>query len=118
MADSERKIDAMFGMLHEMKPVLIDVREGQKEMDARVRSVELQVGTHAVKIERIQSDIDGLGKKIRHTTPIVIPARRSDHLGWRSLMEFLSVLPTYWHVILSAGLCFSSFLAILWRRHP
>ena len=96
MADSEKKIDEMFGLLHEMKPVVLDIREGQKSMDTRVRAIEVNVGVHAVKIDRIQTDLDGLGRKVRgiETRP---PATSEGR--WTDIVEFLGAIPLYWHVI-------------------
>lgn len=112
MADSDRKIDEMFGMLHELKPVVMDIREGQKEMDARVRGVEVQAGAHSVKIERIQSDLDGLGKKIRYAPTPAAPEGRS----FGAFLEIIASLPTYWHVVVSAVLFASSVAAVAWGR--
>lgn len=122
MSDIDKKIDDMFGLLHEMKPVLIDVREGQKAMDARMRDSEVRSERHAVKIERLESDIDGLGRKVRnHTGGISQPRGESPGGKWLSFLEIFAVLPQYWHVALSIGMGAVTVFTVLisvWRHKP
>lgn len=103
MADADKKIDEMRDMLHEMKPVLLDVREGQKAMDDRLRASELQGAAHGVKIDRLKEDVDGLGRKVRgievrgNLAAAVAPAPREGK--WAAAAEFLGAIPAYWHFL-------------------
>ncbi len=123
MADSERKIDEMFGLLHELKPVVLDIREGQKSMDERMRATETRGAEHGVKIDRLQEDVDGLGRKVRAvevraTVPIAVAPPVESSGKWVALAEFIHALPAYWHVAaLSLGWVLS-VVAILWRHRP
>ncbi len=117
MPDSE-KIDAMFGMLHEIKPVVLDIKEGQKAMDTRLRVVEGIGVAHEVKISRIQSDMDGLGRKVRSYQPLSNAEERGEPRGgkWLAFLEVLAVLPQYWHVCLSIGMAALTLATILIRH--
>jgi hypothetical protein len=114
MADSEKKIDEMRDMLHELKPVVLDIREGQKAIDIRMRAVEVLGAAHTVKIDRIQTDMDGLGRKVRSIEtrppsgpPAPAPGR------WDSMVDFLAAVPAYWHVAAYAVTALIAFVAIL-----
>lgn len=119
MADSE-KIDAMFGMLHELKPVVLAIKEDTKSMDARLRASEVQGAEHGVKIDRLQDDVDGLGRKVR-----VVETRAANPLPdktpresgkWTATIEFLAALPAYWHFI-GAAMAGAVAAAALLIRH-
>ena len=104
MPDSlEMKVDAVVAAVNRMEPMLGDVRSGQKDAEIRLRAVEVNIAAHTVKIERIQTDLDGLGRKVRHiemrppgppTAPSAeVPGR------WAAVAEFLGAIPAYWHAI-------------------
>lgn len=116
------KLDEMFGMLHEIKPVILDIRDGQKAMDIRVRAVENLGVEHKVRLARIDTDLDALGKKVRER-PTIGPigatgAAGADGSNWRGLMEFFSVLPTYWHVVVSIMMFSATVLVTAWKKRP
>jgi hypothetical protein len=116
MADSE-KIDEMHGMIHAMKPMLEDVRADQKAMDSRMRVNEARGERHEVKIDRIQSDMDGLGRKVRNCQPASIAEVRGEPRGgkWLAFLEFMAVVPQYWHVCLSIASVGISAVVIAWK---
>lgn len=121
MPDSE-KIDAMFGMLHELKPVVLAIKEDTKMMDARLRASEVQGAEHGVKIDRLQEDVDGLGRKIRIVETRAanpLPAKATSEAGrWGAVLAFLAALPDYWHVAGSFVLGGGAIFAVLWRHRP
>lgn len=109
----EDKIDQMNGLLHEMKPMLESVVDGQKTMDARMRSIEVRAEQHHVKIGRLQSDMDGMGQLVRRYSEVKVTSgingindleelRGTPRGGkWLAILEFLAVAPQYWHIIIS-----------------
>lgn len=132
MADIEGKIDDMSGMLHELRPVVLDIREGQKAMDVRMRAAEIQGAEHKVKIEGIHSDLGALGDKLRATaaaaraataaaTATVAAAAtppRSEPGEWTSFVEFISAIPSIWHVGLAALAGFAAAFSFLVKHKP
>jgi hypothetical protein len=119
MSDTDRKIDEMHGMIHSMKPVLESVREDQRAFELRLRGAETTATEHKVKIERIQDDLDGLGRKVR-SYPVADAALRGEPRGgkWLAFLEFMAVLPQYWHVVLSLGMTVVAALTIVWHHFP
>lgn len=118
MADKDQQINEMHGMLHAMKPMLEAVREDTKAIDARVRASELQGAEHGVKIQRLQEDVDGLGRKIRYAVPAP-PAAAGETPGkWAAFADFMGALPTYWHVIVSAAMFVGATVTMLVRHRP
>lgn len=118
--DNDQKLDDMHGMLHEMRPMLAEVRDTQKAMDSRLRIVEVVAVEHKVKIDRIQSDLDGLGRKVRARPTGADAAGRGEPRGgkWLAFLEFLAVVPQYWHVIFSLGSLVTTAAVILYRHWP
>ncbi len=101
MDDSE-KLDRMFGMLHEMRPVVLDIREDQKAMDIRMRATEILGAEHGVKIRALEAK----------------PAAASSEPGrWATIAEFLGALPTYAHFAMSIGGVVLAALAVAFRLH-
>lgn len=111
------KLDELLGLVHEMKPMLSDVRESQKATESRVRASELLAVEHGVKITRLESDVDGLGRKVRHVANgDTLVAAKAEGGNWRALIELLAVLPQYWHVILSIGMSAIAAITLIWRH--
>lgn len=117
--DIEGKVDEMRGMLHELKPVVMGIHEGQKAIEERMRSVESIGVAHEIKITRVERDMDRLGQKIRSTQSVSVAEIRGEPRGgkWLAFLEFFAVLPQYWHVILSIGMGALTTLTLLWRHH-
>ena len=113
MADKEEKLDKALEAVYEMRPVLLDVRENQKAMDIRVRATEARGEQHEVKIRRVQEDLDGLGRRVREKA-VALPARSEGN--WRGVVDFLSVVPAYWHVVVSAMMFLATVLITAWRH--
>ena len=113
MSDSiERKVDAVVAAVNRMEPMLGDVRTGQKDADIRLRAVEVNIASHTVKIERIQTDIDGLGRKVR-SIEIRPPGPPPAETGkWAAVAEFVGSIPAYWHAIGYVAAAVLSVLAI------
>ncbi len=125
MENDESKLDRILGMVHEMKPVLIDVREGQKAMDERMRASETRGTEHEVKIERIQSDIDGMGRKVRGVEARTLalgptPPPETEPGRWRGIIEFVAAVPAVWHIVggvVAGAAGVISAVAFVWRHH-
>lgn len=122
MPDKDEKIDKIFEAVFEMRPMLSDVRENQRAIDERMRAAETRGAEHGVKIDRIQSDIDGLGRKVRavevrSTVPSAVAA--ADTPGkWAALADFLGALPAYWHVVASTAMFLAAIATTLARKKP
>lgn len=116
MSDTDRKIDEMFGMLHEIKPMISHMHESQKEIELRMRVLEARGEQHQVKIERLQSDFGGICRKFSNLAIAGQPARVQETKSWwLSVIEFLSVAPTYWHFVTLGFVLIGSVLINLWR---
>lgn len=116
MADSE-KIDEMRDMLHELRPVVLGIREDTKSMDERLRGSEIRAAEHGVKIERLQDDVDGLGRKVRAVEvrqPTTLPP--SDTGRWASIAELLGAIPGVWHFVGYAVAGIISIAALIARH--
>lgn len=113
----EEQISEMNGMLHEMKPQLASCLEGVRSVEMRTRFLETRVEQHDVKIDRLLSDVDGIGKKIRqHMDRDRIHAageKRSNK--WIAFLEFLAVLPQYWHVVLGGFIALVGIAGVVVR---
>ena len=116
MADNE-KIDEMHGMLHAMKPMLEEVRADQKAMDTRQRASELLAAEHGVKIGRLQSDVDGLGRKVRAVETRAPAAARESSFSWMAIVDFFSAAPTLAHFAVTCAIGLMALGAALWRLH-
>lgn len=125
MPDND-KLDAIFAAVHEMKPMLADVRDGQKSTEARLRASEISQAEHGVKIERLQTDFDGLGRKVRAVeTRILAPAApavpapaRESKFSWTTIIEFLSAAPTLAHFVITVFIGLGAIAAAFWRHGP
>ncbi len=107
-------------MIHEMKPVLLEIRDNQKEIDIRVRSVEVLGVEHRVKIDRIQADMDGLGRKVRSYQVVSFAEKRGEPRGgwWLSIIEFFEVLPVYRKFVIPWVATAIAVVVAAWRHRP
>ncbi len=118
MSDTDKKLDDLLGMVHEIRPVVLRIEDGQKAFDTRLRSVEIVGAEHGVKIERIQSDIDGLGRKVRSYQPLSQAEKRGEPRGgwWFSVMEFFEVMPLYAKFIIPWVTTAIAIVIAAWRH--
>lgn len=114
--DLEGKVDEMRGMLHEMKPVIAASAETLKSLDDRQRALEIGHAEHKVQIVRIQSDLDGLGRKVRSQPARVQPASH-DGSKWIAFLEVVAVLPKYWQALIVLGSLAMTMLALGLRAY-
>ncbi len=101
-------------MVHELKPIIFEIRDSQKVMECRIRDSEIKTAEHKVKINRLEIDLDGLGKKLR-----VIPihaARLQSGSKFDAILEFLVIAPKFWHIILTAAMALITAITIAWRH--
>ncbi len=114
MADLEDKLDELSGMVHELKPVVFEIRENQRYMDARIRDFEIKYEGHEAKIDHLIIDSDSLGKKIRACEMNQAIERGDSKLF--NFLEVLAILPRYWHIIMSLVMAAATAITIAWRR--
>lgn len=117
--DLEQKVDDVRDMLHEMKPVVSALARSTESLDVRMRAIEIKQSEHDVKLLRTQSDVDGLGRKVR--------AQRERHIHgpadsegsrWIDFLEVLAAVPKHWHVILTLGSMVTTAVMVLIRHWP
>ena len=120
MPPDNDKIDEIHKVIYAMKPMLEDVRDSQRGMDTRMRAVEIVGAEHKVKIDRIQSDMDGLGRKVRSIQPLSIAEKRGEPRGgwWAGMMDFFEALPFYWKFILPWASAIIATVVAAWRHRP
>ncbi len=110
------KFNELYGVVHELKPIIFEIRDSQKVMECRIRDSEIKTAEHKVKINRIEIDLDGLGKKLR-----VIPihaARLQSGSKFDAFLEFLLLAPKFWHIIMTVAMAIITVFTIAWHRKP
>lgn len=105
--DLRTKIDTIFADVSSIKPMVTDLLENFKAMDARQRFLETSVGKHDVQIDFATKDINALGvdlKELKIRQIMRTAAQPGESIKWVSFLEFLVILPKYWKAIaLSVG---------------
>lgn len=127
--EEAQKIDAIHEAVFRMEPTVAAISRSMEGIDVRVRAAEIKAGQHDVQITRLQSDVDGLGRKVRYHAeqgalrpqapapmpPMTAPA--PERASWPAFVALLAELPSYWHfiVMISGGL--AAIVAALIKLH-
>lgn len=100
-ADRRLLID-IHGTVSGIKPVLEANASALKALDERQRRSEIMGAEHGVKIERLGSDLDGLGRKVRAIS--ISPAPAGESTGrWLTFLELIAAMPKIWHALFYVG---------------
>lgn len=119
--EDRRLLTEIHGTISGIKPVLEANTLALKELDMRQRRADIVAAEHGVKIERLQNDLDGLGRKVR-VAQSVQHLHRAQETGkpagadtkWITFLEFLVILPKYGHVLLGiAGVTLAAVSLLL-----
>ena len=111
--EDRRLLTDIHGIVSGLKPVIDTHGKTIDALDSRTRRLEIGHGAHEVKIGRLQDDLDGLGRKVRH-----VGAPRSETGMWRSILEIFASAPALWHFVLSACSIAVMAATILWKHWP
>ncbi len=118
--DLEGKVDEMRGMLHEMKPVIAASARSLESLDSRQRRMEIKHAEMDVRVGRVITDLDNLGRKVRgYSDRHKLQAAAGHDSGrWLSFLEVLAAAPKYWHVFFTLGSFILTAVVILVRHWP
>lgn len=119
--EDRRLLTETHGLVRELKPLIEATRADVSGLDNRTRNLEVAYGAHDVKITRIQSDLDGMGRKFRAASQMIkaspTPVPDAGERGLlRTTFEFLAEAPTYAHVIVSGVSLLVAVAATLWKH--
>lgn len=115
-AEDRRLLLEIHGTVSGIQPVLEANTATLRVMDERQRKGEMVSVEHGVKIERLESDVDGLGRKLRSQS-LHLHQGGGGHGRWLSFLEAMVILPKYWHILLGLGGVASALISILLRLH-
>lgn len=129
--DQEQKIDDMHGMIHEMKPMLADVKAGLMSQDLRLGFLEKQNIRNDMRIDRHDTDLSRMGTNIREVEGRVKSLEDKRHIReaagvreghkrtWIALLEFLASAPQYltiWHWVASGVVVVVTIAGLILRQ--
>ncbi len=116
----EEKVDGMLALLHSMKPVIDSSAASLLALDQRQRSMEISSAQNDVRVARLISDLDGLGRKVRALTDRrrLHEAGAAEGTRWMTFLTILAALPKYWPVIVAVGGFVTTAAVILWKHWP
>ena len=108
MSKLSDKIDDIHGIVHEMKPRIEKMSTDFERMEERLRGVENKCPVHDEKLKNLESDTGNIWKEVR---------KRDDAGGgWVAVLDFLAVLPKFWHVATLVGMLLAGVGLALWRH--
>jgi len=118
--EDRRLLIDIHGKVSAIQPSLDSLASGQKGLEERQRQSELTQATHGVKIERLQTDVDGAFRKIKSVEDRSrIAVKANEHgSGWLKVVEVVADAPKWVHAILTVGSLATTAGVIIWRHWP
>lgn len=109
----------IFGAVSALKPALDANTVAIRSIEERQRRVEISQAEHGVRIDRLDLDVDGLGRKIRAHREASPKEAALPSLGWwASGLGLLVEAPKYWHVLFSLGSIIATAFVVLRTHWP
>ena len=102
------KVDATHDVVLDLRPKVESALSGFQRMEERLRGTENEVSRHHIKISAIETDTGNIWKQLRK--------HGAEGGGWVAVIDFLSVLPKFWHVATLVGMLLAGLGLGLWRH--
>jgi Flp pilus assembly CpaF family ATPase len=110
------------GTVGGLKPLMERMDARQDSLDERQRKSEIVAAEQGVKVDRLQSDVDGAWKKIKSLDDrqrIRSAAHPESSNGtWLAILEFLASAPKWAHALVTVGSVATTVGVVLWRHWP